>query len=766
MPVKINIRNVVNRKSLPALLATLAVIVLAAGVAFAVNRLWPKLKEVHNEVKGEKDLASKNHLKLAEEYMHIGKFDESFASLQNALDSSVTQEARVEAGLLMGQLLVSKARTEPVPYALMAKQYLLAVLDMEKRPEVRLMVFRQLIMVAAIMKDVDGIVSMTKDAKALVTDPDAKVELLLIQLDAQLDAGTWKDVKALLIEADKAMSASTRWQYDYAIRSAMVSEKLLMKREWFDEWRKDHPTVSADELKARLFDNTVAKFNVLLGSGVEKLMEEARFRNARLYYQAGQFAEAQKRLSDYFNRDPVKHVDETLLMMTSLARQEGRTADAEEMMLIFLKRFPWNRAAAAELLSVVDMAMEKGHLKESLGLLEKFSSLPSADKMRPELLAKSGDVAVKLGLYDRAEYHFKKLMAIGCSDRLAVTAMLSLADVCTRKKDYEGAKAWLTRLINRYPYEKRSSEALYGLSEIFEKISTNTADIISMAVVAAKRGPDDPRAMTALLMAARKLEEMGLTGLAQVQYSRISTLGNVRVSGQGSERLDSASPIAQAMLGDARCLIAMKDSMRADRVLRELCNSVDKGPLLSEAAFWWASLAADRRQHMEARRRIALMDDKDIRPEIAVRVSFEKMLMEIGAGERSAESINTVLEKLVNFPAGDQTEFVLKAYMTCFERLQEQNDLDGMKRFFTSAAGSPHAKNLPLRYFNLCIGKAVFKKSGSMAFADCMKTNDHVMKASGVMETNSVDPLVDMAQDVGGKVERVTNFLKVSTNES
>ncbi|OGV61230.1 MAG: hypothetical protein A2283_07160 [Lentisphaerae bacterium RIFOXYA12_FULL_48_11] len=760
------IKKLISRKSLPALLATLGLVVLAIGVVFAVNLLWPKLKDVRDEVEQEPSINAKTHMRIAEEFMHIGQYDQAVVSLRNALDSALTPEIKAEAGLLMGQVLLLKARTQPVPNAMMAKQYLEAVLDIEKRQQARLTAFREMIRSAALMKDVKGIVNASEEAKKLCSDPESTAELLLIQLDAQIDAGKWEDVKKLLAEAEPLMSGQQRWTYDFAMRTAMANEKIFLNESWFNEWKKDYPGISRESLHATLFTNTVASFNMLSGSGVQKLIEEARFRIARLYFTEGLFEEARLRLSECFKRPLAVHQDETLLMLTNIARREGRTSEAEEMMLIFLKRFPWNSVASGELLFVVGQAEEKGHLKEALGLIEKYVTLPAARKQLPDLLMKAGKIAVVLKQYDKAEGHFKKILSLKVNDKYDVSSMLALAEIFMLKKDYDAAKAWYVKLINRYPYERRASDALYGLSEIYEKSSTNSADIISMAIVAAKRDSNDTRAMKALLGAAQKLEEMGLTTLAQAQYDRISLLGTVKLSSQSSTSLSDSSPIAVAMLGNARCLIKMNDSLKAEKVLRDLCNSLEKGPILSEAAFWWARMAMERKQFKEAKRRMEMVDVKVINPELAALVAFEKMLLEVNIGERSAESVDSLLEKLVNVSTEGQGDFILKAYMTCFNRLLEQNDVEGMKRFFKSASSGPHAKYIPLRYFSLVMGKNILKKDGSVAFADFLKNSDDVMKATGVMETNSVDEFVGMALDVGVKVEKVSEYVKKSTNES
>jgi len=163
---------------------------------------------------------------------------------------------------------------------------------------------------------------------------------------------------------------------------------------------------------------------------------------------------------------------------------------------------------------------------------------------------------------------------------------------------------------------------------------------------------------------------------------------------------------------------------------------------------------------------MALVDMKDVPPDLVAQVSFEKMLLEVSTGERSAESVDSLLEKLAGVPTEGQGDFILKAYMTCFNRLQESNDVEGMKKFFKAASTGPHAKHLPLRFFSLSMGKNIYKQKGSTAFAEFIKISDETMKAAGILETNSVDEFVGMALDVGTKVEKISEYIKKSTNES
>ncbi|GAF86502.1 unnamed protein product, partial [marine sediment metagenome] len=167
--------------------------------------------------------------------MAPGREEDAFKYLQMALITAMTPQAKTEAGLVMAEFLLDRATMKPEPYALMARQYLEAVLDIAEKPEARLRTYRGIMKAAALMKDIHTVANACDKAIKLTPDDDVKVKFLLARIDAFLDVGTWKDVKQLLAEAEP-YSTNPKWQYEFALRKAVMTGQVLLRDDWFEEW--------------------------------------------------------------------------------------------------------------------------------------------------------------------------------------------------------------------------------------------------------------------------------------------------------------------------------------------------------------------------------------------------------------------------------------------------------------------------------------------------------------------------------------------------
>ncbi len=152
----------------------------------------------------------------------------------------------------------------------------------------------------------------------------------------------------------------------------------------------------------------------------------------------------------------------------------------------------------------------------------------------------------------------------------------------------------LTLLHGNHPY---SAAAWFMMVDTLAERPLALADMVGSIVAATIRHPRDPRSMKSLYRAAQTLESMGIHGMA-AEYYRRSTLQGIVDS---SEK--NAAHIANAMLGQARGLIAMRQYIEADSLLRKLNTHAQWASAWPQSGPLWSALAIHHGQYKEAVRR-------------------------------------------------------------------------------------------------------------------------------------------------------------------
>lgn len=692
----------------------------------------------------------------------------AFQYLQRAMIIAENDEARADAGQALAEFFLEKARDKPRPYAIMAKQYLDAVVDIEKRPQQLLDAYLGIIKASSYLNDAEGVLNASESALEIAVDDSMKVALLLARIDVMLEIGSWFDVHGLMIQGEQFESDS-KWKHELILRKALAGEKVLSTPRWFAEFKKykkesaepDGGSVPADEeLRSELFKQTVDQFNALVSSNSGMMENEALFREARLYFNVGNYEKAEERLYKFLTSEPSVHQGEGLLMMAKLARLKGKTKDAEDLISAFIEKFAWNNVAVDEFFAVVEQATEKGQAEQALTMIERYKVLPSARERLPDLLEKAGELAMKLGQYERADKHYAELLGIGAKDDYVMRALVKRADIAVLKNDYKEARNWLIRFANKYPFESGQSGVFFRLLDIAVKEGDPSSDLVKYATTATMESPDDPRTPGALMIIAQEMEKIGLPALAQVQYNKLALFQWVNTGQEGAQTsCDDVDLTSKAILGNARCLYKTGDLARADSILRGLCSRLAAGRLRSEAAYYWAMIALDYQQQRESLRRFELVNEEDLAPEMAARTAFEKVMLEISLGKRSVDAVDAMLVQLADLPAGDHLVFVRRAYSVCFEKLAADRQLDGMKRMFASMLASPYVAELPLWSFNLKLGSVALAEKGLDGFIDYMQESNESMKKVGFDVEADTRILVDLATNIKSHKDMVNKYM-------
>ncbi len=716
--------------------AVLLLVLLAMGGAYVV---FHQLDNIRDKLFERRSHVTARCIRQGRQYQRAGRNDMAFRYYQLAIDNALSDKTRAEAGLAMGGYLAERAEDEPYPHAIMARQYLEAVLELEDDSQKRFRCYRELIKVCGFSGEIDRVREYSAQARELASEPAVKAALLIQQIDIGLNQGTWAEARDLILEVRKYMDLEG-YREKIFLRDAMFAEKMLINDKWFEQWldyRKSEGDASGDvaKFRKRLYEKTVGVFERLSKCGIARISEEALFRASRLLYREGDYELAQQHLDRFLAMEPHIRQVEAMMLFTQLSRALGKERRAEMLISSFLERFHWNEVAAEEFEWVIDQAVKNGKHDKALSLIDQYKHLPEGNKDLMDLLQKAGRIAIDSKMYKKALGYYTELLSVAGHDKVRGHAMVQIAAMERNLGNDNESLKWISKFLGRYPYHDQRGKALYMLLDIQIEKGASDGTVIKTAIAAVNADSRNEKALDTLMLVGRKLEAMGLPGLAQEQYDKISLLRFVKTGKSTGPRfihLDNESTIAKAILGNARCLMKIGEEVKADRLLRELCNSLEPGRLHSEAAYNWALIALKNDQAREAMRRFNLIHTELADKHVAAKTVFEKMRLNMGERGYSKEAADDLLAHISDMPGKDNTEFIRKAYLACFDSLYQEGRLDEMKELLELVRLNNHSDYIPMVEMNLRLGKSILKDRGMEAFIAYIKSHNEYYQKVGV----------------------------------
>jgi hypothetical protein len=748
---------------------TALVVALAAGAVLGAvaSALWvpAQVGALHERLAQQRRMYSALVARRADQLRDIGLFPQAYGLYRLAMDRALDTDSRNNAALGMALLLLKRAETEKHPYALMARQYLEALIESETRPERLGQAYRALVRAARLQEDTEIMLGAARRARELSACDIERGQLLLLEMDYLLEHGNWADMDRLT-DPVETLAEHELWRDELALRQAQSDMKILVDARWFDAWAEQRGATNAvarTHARDALFRTTTARLERLAESAPERIAQNALFLSARLYHDNDDFAAAQRQMDLFLAREPSAHIKDALVLSLALARRQGRVRAARELIATFLRRYAWHDMIADDFMAVIEEAAAHGPPRETLDLIDQYTRLPISLPVRQTLLLKAGLLARDTGDDPRAERYFAELQNAGrtADDAIAARAMFERAAILMRQGADEAARRLLTAFVQSYPADERFGEALFALFDLSRRTGTDEAETIRLAMAAATEIPTDARTPATLLTAARRIEEMGAPALAQSHYAKIMLLQFMRLGRENEKAiLNDSSTVAQAMLGNARSLLRMGEKTQADHVLRSLCNMAEPGAVRSEAAWLWATLALENGQTPEARRRLQRVDPQQADATIASRAALELLLMDLRAGAKTGEAAWALLPLLANMPSERiHADFLKKAYLSCFQRVAEENGIEAAQRFLESAAASPHGAVLPLREMSLRIGRRVLEQEGNAALIAFLERSAALIGTRQPHPVRDWDFLLQAARSVEKAREIVERYL-------
>ena len=711
--------------------------------------------------RAEVPVPQENPRRLFEQCM---KMEEYWARRQNtkqairwlgyAIDATSIPEDRALAGLKMGQMLLSLAGDDR-NQARAALQYLSAAASLERDPSRRMEAYRGIMKACSIVGDKKTATEVARNAVTMAVDADEKAQLYLLLIDESLAYGSPAEVQALLKESMPFLSAFP-WNEQYQFRVAESTERVLSSREQFDRYASQYPEQNPADLRAAMTEKITEQYRKLAEAGHKTVKEECLYRIARVEFQEKRYTEARQTLKEFIDLGPITRLPEALMILIHLAQMQGDDATADLVIARFMQRQRLEGPILEEVFGVLDEMERRGHGRQALAMLGRSCMTASSDSNLARILHKAAKLSMKLGNNDEAALYCDRLIDLKIDSPLRGEAMLMRADICLEKKDLPGARASLLQFLSVFRGDALAGDALIRLFNVEVLQGAPTTDILLVGTAATQAAPRDPRAIRIRMHMAQLLEKNDLLALAESEYSQVAVLNNLSTMASSTGVL--AAAVGEATLGKARCLLKMGEPVRADRLLREICRTFAPGPVRSEAAYLWATLAISTGQRAEGLRRLDLIRPEDATPDITARAQVERVMSDIASGNKPAETMDVVLSSLATISTEENTVLIRRAYTSYFDWLAGTKDLSGIQDFLEGTAHGPHAKELPLTLWALRLAQAVLVRQGVGGFAACMAKNVELLgEAAPASETDT--QLLDSARQVEKARSAVARFL-------
>jgi len=688
---------------------------------------------------------------LYEEYLLRGKaFErmrrdrEAFGYFKMAIKAAPTKEMRAKAGMAMSSYLLKRALDKPRPFALMTVQYLDAVLDLTKDPVLRLKAYQEMRDAGLLLDDLEMVARASTHVLELSSVDAVKAQVLLDWMDMCLRKGTLGQMENILLLAEP-YEEDPYWKNTFALRRVRTDAQILMRPNWGREFFRSASEPERISLSEGLYNACMASYQKLAEGHNVTLTDECIFRMAELAVYDGNLEKGRELIQDFLLREPDQHIDQALLLMTTIARQEGRTQNADEMITRFLKRYGMQDQVVFELLALLDQMEQEGRIKDALKLSKEYLKYPLEPSLYPDFVARAAHLSAMSGHYLEGEKYMDELLTMDCDQTIVSEALIEQADACMASGAYHLAEQWLLKHLELFANDPLQGECLYKLYDVKRLSGGNITDIMLAGMAAIDENPSDLRAMETLIALAHMLENLGLYNLAQVQYSKV---GLLRMTSTGRNRAE-ADVMGQAVLGSARCLLKMGEIVKADHILREICNNYGPGAVRSEAAYLWAIIARNNGQLREATRRLALAELGQVDPDLQARIMFEKNVIEIASGKGTTQEIMALIERLDHLAAEEDQAFVRKAYIFCFRQLADDEDIEGMQKLLDVAVGQPNVDDLPLRTFCLELASVTLEEKGMDAFARYLERYSSLFENAPEALKTGIEQMINNVDYIG-----------------
>jgi tetratricopeptide (TPR) repeat protein len=524
--------------------------------------------------------------------------DGAFARRQMAIDAAETPAQKIQAGLSMVDFLMEADgwREEMVRWN-MAREYVLALAEMDPIGRQRPMVAETVFRLAIPLADRELLGAGEKMLRGEPPMEEIPFDLLCAEADALLAVGEPAVAYSRIDDlGNRPESATSPWEY--LSRMARSLRYALENERWMDALLAHRGLGASESIRKSLLTELAERSSDLTICGNSALEAEGWWNQAYVASERGQAPEAIEMLQQAIGKGRTPFRARAQMRLNELYRD----GDMDMDQAILIGRMVANPELRAYALGELRARMEKPAAEkvaqELLTALDYYLDMPAAmEQLNARLLLAAAIASIGQGWLERAEDYLDLAEATSMDRELLADAMMHRAVIAEARGDRVEMAKCMVEVISLYPGHPREGDIRFRLLEEMASQPRSEPDLVGGIIGAITRLPRDPRGIDGLLMVANRLEAVRLYSLAETYYRHAILLSSLQQASNAEEIT------AEALLGQARVMIAQGNSAEADALLRVLNTNVRWAEHWNQSGPLWASLAFEQAQFREGVRR-------------------------------------------------------------------------------------------------------------------------------------------------------------------
>ena len=568
--------------------AGLAVLGIAAAAAMA---LWPASRpdeESTSEMVPEESAATRG----------ISNPDATFDRLDREIVGAKEDAPRIQAALGMVDFLLNAEGWRPEnERQRMAREYLLALAAMNLPEKTRAAVAGSLFRLAVALRDGESLAEGVELLRGEPAMEEMPFDALCAEADALLELGKFPEAYERIDQlGGRPESADGPW--DYLLRMARGVRLALENENAMDALLAHRRMEKSESIRKALFSELAERSADIAGCTLTQMEAEGSWNQAYVAANRNdpdaEIAFLQKTIEKGLTKFRVL----ANVRMNEVFRDQGRDLDQAMLLGRMVARPELRDYAVSELKKRLDKPADGRVAEELLVAVTHYVDVAASQvPPDPRLFYLAGRAAAWQQQHSVAEEYFQKAMAIAADSHLLGEIMMVRAEMAEARGDRESMLRYMIEAISLFPRHPKEADIRYTLLDQVALQPHSEVDLVGGIIGAVSRLPQDPRGVGGLLLVAHRLEEDGLYEMAEAYYRRailLMTLQQVR---------DSKQMTAEALLGQARTMLAQDKESDADTLLRVMNTNMRWADYWNQSGPLWAAIAFKKGQYREGVRR-------------------------------------------------------------------------------------------------------------------------------------------------------------------
>lgn len=531
----------------------------------------------------------------------IPRPEKMFSRIQSEIATAPSSEARIQAALDMVDFLLRAVDWQPEnDRQRMAREYLLALADLDTAGPSRFLVVRQLFDLATLLQDSE---LLTSGENLLRREPVEEepipFDLLCAETDALLDLGDPAMAYARIDELGTRVSERTDTPRVHLLRVVRGLRRALEDEEAMTALRAHRkaggqPNPDREAILAELAE----KAAVLAACGTVNLEVEGLWNQAYLARQHGEIDAEIDFLQKIIEKGPTSIRPLAYMQLTDRMRDDEHDPEYVALLRQMIDDSELRKFAMAELQKRLRLTATEEVARELLESVDQVLELGD-ELAQPlaQLLLAASEMALEQGWLPLAERYLDVAETLTLDRELLAENMLMQAEIALARGDRNAMIRDYKEVISLYPGHPKEADIRFLLLQEMAAQPFSEADLVGGIIGAITRLPKDSRGIRGLLMVAHRLEDLELYELAETYYRLsvlLSTLQQAR---------DDSGGMAEALMGQARSMAKQGKYAEADSLLRVVNTNVRWADIWSTSGPLWTTLAFRQGQFREGVRR-------------------------------------------------------------------------------------------------------------------------------------------------------------------